>query len=803
MTIQAPYISRPQTGALLMALDDAFKSPANSPTVFHVYGIGGVGKSTLARKAKEAHEKRSGRTAAVSFGVTEGIDDPIRLMKTLYGQLVEADGGWSGDPFWDLYEKYRETAERLQTQPSTGRGEVGEEQLKWVKQLLKAGTSIATGYMRLEEEARKQSQTFVEEAVDSAASLLSIRDYLQRHRVTKGNHQLQDLMLQPIPQLTQAFAGGLGQYARNTPVLLIFDTYEKVSSDLDTWLWRSLLGNTELHSSAVRVIVSGRHDLLKTEGWRKLHQDRQCMHRQTIERFDRTQTQQYLEAIGITDETRIQQIYRITRGLPYYLNWLREEREQGKEPDFSKGNEVIVNLLLQGLNDIQKRIIQYAACCRSFDRVLIQKLIEHYGLDFATAAHEERNCYGWLLERTFVEMVQGRQRLDDVARDVFRQALFQDDSELFQQTHQFLADYCKTKADAEVPPDAPYSAHYENPDWRTWRADFLYHLLAARNTASQLQFRTHLLEAGYFRQDEVIRIPLNAIKAEFELVDHPFLGYADRFFLKQIQPVVQRGWAVLEEDPVDYPHNLETYGLSKQEIDRAIQVCLQPLDLLSGLAKFAALFFQSRRCTTEQRLDWLQQANAQAETLVNPDDPEFSSGLFLWKIGNSLSALGQKEAAIASYNQALDIKPDYHHAWYNRGIALSALGQKEEAIASYDKALDIKPDKHKAWYNRGIALDDLGQKEEAIASYDKALDIEPDLHDAWNNRGIALSALGQKEEAIASYDQALDIKPDMAEAWGARGVALVSLARYEEAIESYNKSLSFNPKLHIGIYLKA
>jgi tetratricopeptide (TPR) repeat protein len=45
----------------------------------------------------------------------------------------------------------------------------------------------------------------------------------------------------------------------------------------------------------------------------------------------------------------------------------------------------------------------------------------------------------------------------------------------------------------------------------------------------------------------------------------------------------------------------------------------------------------------------------------------------------------------------------------------------EDAIASYDKALELKPDLHEAWNNRGNALNDLGRWEEAIASYDKAL----------------------------------------------------------------------------------
>jgi Flp pilus assembly protein TadD len=34
-----------------------------------------------------------------------------------------------------------------------------------------------------------------------------------------------------------------------------------------------------------------------------------------------------------------------------------------------------------------------------------------------------------------------------------------------------------------------------------------------------------------------------------------------------------------------------------------------------------------------------------------------------------------------------------------------------------DRALEIKPDYHEAWNNRGIALDNLGRLEEAIASY--------------------------------------------------------------------------------------
>ncbi|MEH1821745.1 MAG: CHAT domain-containing tetratricopeptide repeat protein [Nostoc sp.] len=187
--------------------------------------------------------------------------------------------------------------------------------------------------------------------------------------------------------------------------------------------------------------------------------------------------------------------------------------------------------------------------------------------------------------------------------------------------------------------------------------------------------------------------------------------------------------------------------------------------------------------------------------------------------------------AIASYDKALKIKPDYHEAWYNRGITLDKLERFEEAIASYDRAIKIKPDFHEAWCIRGVMLVKLVQFEEAIASYDRALKLKPDFSNAWNykgivlcdhlqrykeaiayfhkalelkpddysvwnNRGVALNNLGKYEEAIASLDKALKIKLDYHEAWNNRGMALGNLGRFEEAIASYDKALKIKPDFH-------
>ncbi|MEG4504247.1 tetratricopeptide repeat protein, partial [Microcoleus sp. F6_B4] len=189
------------------------------------------------------------------------------------------------------------------------------------------------------------------------------------------------------------------------------------------------------------------------------------------------------------------------------------------------------------------------------------------------------------------------------------------------------------------------------------------------------------------------------------------------------------------------------------------------------------------------------------QSLIDEDGqtPEQQAELF-YEQGLLYGYAEEYTKAIASFDQALEIKPDYDEAWYYRGIALANLERWEEAIASYDKALEFKPDYHVTWNNRGKALGNLGRWEEAIASFDKALEIKPDYDEAWYYRGIALDDLGRLEEAIASYDKALEIKPNSSQAWYNRGNTLDDLGRGEEAIASYDKALEIKPDSYKASY---
>ncbi|MEH1788106.1 MAG: tetratricopeptide repeat protein [Nostoc sp.] len=145
------------------------------------------------------------------------------------------------------------------------------------------------------------------------------------------------------------------------------------------------------------------------------------------------------------------------------------------------------------------------------------------------------------------------------------------------------------------------------------------------------------------------------------------------------------------------------------------------------------------------------------DLLTEKHQPDNQKPRLLFELGNLLYAASEYEEAIASYDQALKFKPDYHEAWNNRGNALGNLERFEEAIASYDQALKFKPDYHEAWNNRGIALRKLGRFEEAIASYDQALEIKPDYPSAFYNKACYYALQGNIEKALENLQQAINL----------------------------------------------
>src|SRR5262249_43209122 len=106
-------------------------------------------------------------------------------------------------------------------------------------------------------------------------------------------------------------------------------------------------------------------------------------------------------------------------------------------------------------------------------------------------------------------------------------------------------------------------------------------------------------------------------------------------------------------------------------------------------------------------------------------------------------------------------------------------------LASFDRAIELKPDHASALNNRGNALEALGRAEEAIAVYDRAIVLRPDIAEVHNNRGNALRNLNRVDEALESFARAIAVRPDYASAHWNESLCRLLLGDFERGWEKY------------------
>lgn len=75
---------------------------------------------------------------------------------------------------------------------------------------------------------------------------------------------------------------------------------------------------------------------------------------------------------------------------------------------------------------------------------------------------------------------------------------------------------------------------------------------------------------------------------------------------------------------------------------------------------------------------------------------------------------GNYELALHYFNKALSIDPNLVGVIYNRGNLYSALHEWDKAIADYNLAIELNPQYYEAYIHRGIVY--LEQKQDALAA---------------------------------------------------------------------------------------
>jgi len=109
--------------------------------------------------------------------------------------------------------------------------------------------------------------------------------------------------------------------------------------------------------------------------------------------------------------------------------------------------------------------------------------------------------------------------------------------------------------------------------------------------------------------------------------------------------------------------------------------------------------------------------------------------------GVALFHLDREEEALVSFNKAIELDKTFYQAWYSRGVLLlkrtkdiylgpgsldlseESKKQYQEAIESFNKTIEIKGEYHQAWYDRAECYAIIQKGYLAIESLRQAIEL--------------------------------------------------------------------------------
>ena len=343
---------------------------------------------------------------------------------------------------------------------------------------------------------------------------------------------------------------------------------------------------------------------------------------------------------------------------------------------------------------------------------MIRVLLGSQDLGRQQSIDHTESYFEWLKRSDFVEFSKGHYRLDDVARDVFRQSYFQDDRNQFRKTHALLADYFKQQADELFPPQSLLPDPYEDAEWRGLITEFLYYSLFGKGREGFHHYIEQVLIAAYLREPDVFITPFAFISAELSKENQALLPGATNKFFKHAVMALGFGWFFLGQPPKSYKLKFEdedelsekTTEALLRGVEASLQVVLEQVDNLSdGVGKCIGLIYKCLRCDRpSQVIDSLLQAKIQAEQLDTHCRPKLLHSLFS-RLGSSLFGIKRYQESLDCCEQALELWKGNPQAFFSKGVALVNLERHEEALESYQKVNGKRQNSSNAWRTRVAA----------------------------------------------------------------------------------------------------
>jgi tetratricopeptide (TPR) repeat protein len=700
--------------------------------LFHVRGAAGVGKSSLLRQWESAAHEQHALTAYVDEGVTGVLD----AMAALSAQFGQQDRPFKA--FDKLYTTYRERRHEAETAagaldaPTVGSVVAAQVSLAGIGLLPGLGPFVG---------AMDPGQ--VAQGADRIRALLSAR--------FRNEHDVR-LVMEPLAVLTPVLVADLAAVAGNAPwTALFFDTYERTGPLLDRWLHDLVLDDRYGQLPANLVITLAGQGPLAPAVWSD-HLD--LIEDVPLDLFTEAEARQLLADKGVTDESAVETVLRLSGRLPVLVSMLAEARPAGAEA-VDDPSDTAVERFLKWVHDPARRD---AALSAALPRRLDEDVFR------AAVAPEAADLYAWLRSLPFVNERAGQAAYHDVVRTVMLRLQRTRSPQGWREQHgRLAAAFGGWRAEAE----AGLSGD------ELWRDEQRFGL--------RLEETYHLLCAN----------PRQALP--IALADAVAVAGAGLDPLRRWAVMLAAAGADRDDTAVrDWGRRL---GAAVEEDEGAVERALSALLDRGRLPDDARARAFAGRAAARRR------GGGDPAAVLADCDHALVLGLDTYAVhderGRALSGLRRWDEAAAAYGRVLEHDPESTVARSIRALFWSRSGRYEEAVLDLTLAIERRSDDYLCLSARVHVYCAANRHAEAITDYERFVELAPadlPLHVVLAPViAEAYYAAERFDEALTAYDRALAGGEGGGGVHLGRARALFGLDRLEEALPDLDQAITTAP----------
>jgi tetratricopeptide (TPR) repeat protein len=811
------------------------------PFVFLLYGDGGIGKTTLAKRFRDivsTNDKFSGkfqtlwidwederkRTANLQVGHEQITADAV--FRAIYAVALRQKWGRQFVSYNKSIKQGSETEKRV-AEILTG-DDVNDE-IALIRTIGVNGLAkiIRAKLPFIGEKGEDVARTFLDHGIEmTAKQAYKSRQVLETYLRARLDPNFFEHFLNPEENLALALARGIENVAAKKKLVIFLDSYEIIDR-IDIWM-RTVI---QAAGSDVVWVISGRNDLVHSRqfGQEYFKGYADDMPRRFLPIQIRPLALAHIETYFKAAEIKlarpeIEAISRVTRGIPLAVQTAADILKSGAD-------------LLEVIGDINSAIA---------GEQIVRRMTDRY-LQHVVADEDMQALYALALARGDVDILrsmlqpaeQGNFNLDKLLRRLERTyaSVHAQKAQLHDNPAHFITEYLRNKirrTDEKVRtlnesaitvldrrlekleekrPSLEDRCQDEN--W-VKSANDKTHFLLWINEDEGLHWLLPRFVEGLGYNENLCRSLIQTAQENQELLNNGGQFLISRLGAMQqdsasaagaekglelLQQMTRRGWLKGENEAERETilHFIHGTLLSRRHQSAAAMTQFSKVE--AGLPENGRLLAEKLSTALEDlaRQQMWQKSPVAADQLLDPEpilekvvalQPDRVSAWYL--LGQAQQRAGKLEASRHSHQKAVSLDKNHVSARNSLGDVLREMGDHEEALVSYESASKVRAKHPTPYLGMGNVYLAAGKIDEAIRAFQKAIDRDPLAAPAHYHLGEAYLQAEDKEHALESLQEAVRLAPNFAPPYQKLGDLQFENGAIAEAKTLYEKALALD-----------